>query len=73
MVRLELSYEDTGGAGLRKLHTEIEAGFGQYLVLAQAPGACPATPGGTSSPTNCSGKPALRLLVVRVDRLAAKP
>ena len=72
-ARLQLGYQDTGNRGLGKLHTEIDATFGQYLVLAMAPGACPTeSSGGIPAPTTCRDKPALRLLVVRVDRLPAK-
>lgn len=71
-ARLELSYQDSAMAGLRGLHTEIDTAFGQYIVLAQAPGICPATPNGLPASANCPDKPALRLLVVRVDRLPTK-
>lgn len=72
-ARLQLGYQDTGNRGLGKLHTEIDATFGQYLVLAMAPGACPTgANGGVPASTTCPDKPALRLLVVRVDRLPAK-
>lgn len=66
--KLTLSYEDNGGHGLRKLDTQIDAIFGQYIVLAQAPGACPQASTDTTAAT-CPDKPAMRLLVVRVDRL----
>lgn len=75
-ARLHLSYADNGGHGLGTLDTNIDATFGQYIVLAQAPGGCPKNfgiptlIGGTASP--CPDKPALRLLVVRVNRLPAK-
>lgn len=72
-VNLWLDYDDHGASGLKKIKTQIEAPFGQYIVLAQAPGICPplvATnlTNGTARTTTCTDKPALRLLVVRVDR-----
>jgi hypothetical protein len=70
-ARLRLRYEDNGRHGLGKLDTHIDATFGQYIVLAQAPGACPQPPTNTSAAT-CANKPAMRLLVVQVDRLPAK-
>ncbi|BFI94889.1 MAG: hypothetical protein RSP_03990 [Rhodanobacter sp.] len=72
-ARLQLGYQDSSNRGLGKLNTEVDATFGQYLVLAMAPGACPTGSSGVM-PTNttCQDKPALRLLVVRVDRLPAK-
>lgn len=70
-ARLQLSYEDNGGHGLGKLDTHIDATFGQYIVLAQAPGACP-QPSTNTTMATCTDKPAVRLLVVRVDRLPAK-
>lgn len=70
-ARLQLSYQDNGGHGLGKLDTHIDATFGQYIVLAQAPGAC-AQPSTNTSVATCPNKPAVRLLVVRVDRLPAK-
>lgn len=66
-ARLQLRYTDGNGSSLHALNTQVDATFGQYLLLAQAPGACAA-----SVPANCPDKPALRLLVVRVDRLPAK-
>jgi hypothetical protein len=72
-ARLQLGYQDAGNRGLGKLHTEIDATFGQYLVLASAPGACRTGPNGdVPNSTTCPDKPALRLLVVRADRLPAK-
>lgn len=74
-VNLWLDYEDSGRSGLRKFNTQIEVPFGQYIVLAQAPGVCAKPvettllPNGKQVSTNpCSDKPALRLLIVRVDR-----
>lgn len=75
-ARLHLNYVDNGGYGLGALDTDIDTTFGQYIVLAQAPGGCPRnfgipmSPGNTASP--CPDKPLLRLLVLRVDRLPAK-
>lgn len=68
---LQLTYEDPFGHGMRKLNTQIDATFGQYIVLAQAPGACP-QPSTNNTPATCPDKPAMRLLVVRVDRLNPK-
>jgi hypothetical protein len=70
-ARLYLIYQDNGGHGLGKLDTHIDATFGQYIVLAQAPGAC-AQPSANTGAASCPDKPAVRLLVVRVDRLSAK-
>lgn len=72
-VNLWLDYDDHGASGLKKIKTRIEAPFGQYIVLAQAPGICPPLvdrnlTNGTARTTTCTDKPALRLLVVRVDR-----
>jgi hypothetical protein len=69
--KLQLSYEDAFGHGLRKLNTQIDTTFGQYIVLAQAPGTC-AQPSTNTSVANCTDKPTMRLLVVRVDRLNPK-
>jgi hypothetical protein len=69
-VALSLDYQDAEASGLRQLNTEVGARFGEYLVLAQAPGACPPSTTVSSIPT-CPDKPALRLLIVRVDRLNA--
>jgi len=70
-ARLQLIYQDEAGHGLGKLDTHIDATFGQYIVLAQAPGVC-AQPSTDTSVATCPNKPAVRLLVVRVDRLPAK-
>lgn len=70
-ARLQLSYEDVAGHGLGKLDTHIDATFGQYIVLAQAPGACP-QPSTNTTMATCTDKPSIRLLVVQVDRLPAK-
>lgn len=70
-AQLQLRYQDNGASGLRELDTRIDTNFGQYLVLAQAPGTCPAPVPGVPA-TGCSNKPAMRLLVVRVDRLPTK-
>lgn len=69
-VRLHLVYQDGGSSGLRQLDTSIDTTFGHYTVLAQAPGACPPPAAGLRI-ASCTDKPALRLLVVRVDRLPA--
>lgn len=53
--------------GVSNLHTTVAITPGQYIVLAQAPDASPgAQPGHGSSPR----APSIRLLVVRVDRIA---
>lgn len=71
-IDLSLNYEDRGESGLAKLRTQVDVPSGQYVVLAQAPGACaPALPGGTAPP--CAEKPALRLLVLRADYVPAGP
>lgn len=70
-VTLSLDYQDAGRSGLRQLKTEVGARFGEYLVLAQGPGVC-ATPFEATGPAaadTCGDKPALRLLIVRVDRV----
>ncbi len=70
-IQLALSYGDNGQSGLAQLDTQIGITSGQYVVLAQAPGACaPALPGKIAPP--CPQKPALRLLIVRADRLPAQ-
>lgn len=66
-VQLEVGYQDAGSDGLGSLATRIGTRFGQYVVLAQAPGACP-SPSNSSAMPACADKPATRLLVVRVDR-----
>jgi hypothetical protein len=67
-INLWVGYEDNGGSGLAQFKTQIDAESGHYVVLAQAPGACAAVlPGKTAPP--CPEKPALRLLIVRADRL----
>ena len=67
-IDLDVGYEDHGQSGLAKFGTQIDAESGHYVVLAQAPGACaPARPGKTAPP--CPEKPALRLFIVRADRL----
>lgn len=67
-ITLSLDYQDAGPSGLRQFGTLVNARFGQYLVLAQAPGACPVAPSSRKSSTSCPDQPALQLLVVRVDR-----
>lgn len=65
---LWLVYEDHGERGLAKFKSQITLRSGQYVVLAQGPGACaPALPGKVAPP--CPVKPALRLLIVRADIL----
>lgn len=67
-INLFLLYDDNGQSGLAQFKTQIDTQSGQYQVLAQAPGACAAAlPGKTAPP--CPVKPALRLLIVRADRL----
>jgi len=70
-VPLSLDYQDEGRSGLRRLATEVGARFGEYLVLAQGPGVCSAPPDATrpGPAHSCADKPALRLLIVRVDRI----
>jgi len=70
-VSLSLNYEDPGRSGLRQLKTEVGARFGEYLVLGRGPGACSVPFGdtGPASADTCAEKPALRLLIVRVDRI----
>lgn len=69
-VELSLDYQNNG-PDQQEFKTEIGARFGEYLVLAQAPGTCP--PSMTVPPaTTCPDKPALRLLIVRVDRIDAR-
>lgn len=66
-VELSLDYQDTGPGGLRQLSTEVGARYGDYVVLAQAPDPCA---GASATPASaCVGGAALRLLIVRVDRL----
>jgi hypothetical protein len=75
-ANLWLDYEDHGPSGLEKLKTQVETPFGQYIVLARAPGTCPASSAGLTNgqtiPSSCADKSAMRLLIVRVDRLAPK-
>lgn len=67
-VELTLDYQDAGPAGLRRFNTQVGAHFGDYLVLAQAPGACPVVLTSGKPTTSCPDVPALQLLIVRVDR-----
>lgn len=67
-INLDLQYEDRGQIGLAKLETHIATRAGQYVVLAQAPGACPPALPGQTAPA-CPTRPASRLLIVRIDRL----
>ncbi|MBD8874148.1 hypothetical protein [Rhodanobacter sp. DHB23] len=68
-AKLQLDYQDSFSSnGLREINTQIDATFGQYIVLAQAPGACP-QPSTNTSTANCTDKLVMRLLVMRVDRL----
>jgi hypothetical protein len=66
-VQLSLDYQNNG-PDQQEFKTEVGTRFGQYLVLAQAPGTCPPS---TQQVSTCADKPALRLLIVRVDRLNA--
>jgi hypothetical protein len=67
-INLGLGYEDNGHAGLAKFKGRLDLESGHYVILAQAPGSCaPALPG-KSAPA-CPQEPALRLLIVRADRL----
>lgn len=70
-VPLSLNYEDPGRSGLRQLKTEVSARFGEYLVLGQGPGVCaaPFVDTGPAPADTCAEKPALRLLIIRVDRI----
>lgn len=68
-VELSLDYQDGGTAGLRQFSTQVGARFGEYLVLAQAPGACQAIlPPGQPASSCPRAAPTLQLLIVRVDR-----
>ncbi|MEO8859662.1 MAG: hypothetical protein ABI343_21960 [Burkholderiaceae bacterium] len=68
MLDLQLAYDDHGQRGLAKFKSEVNLRSGQYVVLAQGPGACaPALPGKSAPP--CLTRPALRLLIVRADIL----
>lgn len=68
-ITLSLDYQDAGPGGLRQFSTLVSARFGQYLVLAQAPEACPVAPSsGKPSASSCPDQPVLQLLVVSVDR-----
>lgn len=67
-IDLQLSYDDHGQSGLAQFETQIDLASGNYVVLAQAPGACPSPLPGKDAPA-CPQKPALRLLIVRADRL----
>lgn len=70
-IQLSLGYNDRGQGGLAELDTQLGITSGQYVVLAQAPGACaPALPGKAAPP--CPQKPALRLLIVRADILTPR-
>lgn len=70
-VELTLDYQDAGPAGLRRFNTEVGARFGDYLVLAQAPGgACQVVLTSGKQTASCSPDASgMRLLIVRVDRL----
>ncbi|WEN15997.1 hypothetical protein PY254_04810 [Rhodanobacter sp. AS-Z3] len=68
MLDLELSYDDHGQRGLAKFKSEVHLRAGQYVVLAQGPGACAPALLGKSAPP-CPTRPALRLLIVRADIL----
>lgn len=74
-VQLHVGYVDATQSGLTKLQTDLDVQLGHYTVLAQGPGACPAgaitLTNGIPTPPRCDQKPALRLLVVRVDRPAS--
>lgn len=65
---LWLNYMDAGKVGLAMFKSRISIQSGQYVVLAQAPGACAVASLIAPAPP-CPVKPLLRLLVVRVDRL----
>ncbi|WP_426690281.1 hypothetical protein [Rhodanobacter ginsengiterrae] len=68
MLDVWLAYDDHGQRGLAKFKAEVSLRSGQYVVLAQGPGACaPALPGKNAPP--CHARPALRLLIVRADIL----
>ncbi len=67
-IDLMLSYDDQGQGGLAQFETQLDVTSGHYIVLAQAPGACAQALVGKATPA-CPQKPALRLLVVRADRL----
>lgn len=67
-IDLMLAYADQGQTGLAELETQLDVTSGHYVVLAQAPGACAQALIGKAAPA-CPQKPALRLLIVRADRL----
>lgn len=72
-TRLEISYSDDSGTGMDRLGTTVDATFGRYLILAQSPGACATRlPTGIATSATCADTPPLRLLVVRIDRDAAR-
>lgn len=67
-VQLHVGYYDASQGGLARLQTDLDVQPGQYVVLAQGPGACGSGNLTNGQPQPCT-KPALRLLVVRVDRM----
>jgi len=71
-IDLSLDYQDAGHSGLRQVNTEVGTRYGEYLVLAQAPGVCPGSVAQATPATACADAPALRLLIVRADRLNAR-
>lgn len=62
-IDLEVDYSDPRDSGIRNLETTIATSPGQYVMLAQAPGAA------ASSPSDKTAAPSLLLLVARVDRI----
>lgn len=62
---LSLDYKD----GLWQVSTTVGARYGEYLVLAQAPGVCPASFVRGVLASSCATTPGLRLVIVRADRL----
>lgn len=60
---LDVQYSDNQRRGIMDLQTTIATSPGQYVMLAQAPGAA------ASSPPDKTAAPSLLLLVARVDRI----
>ncbi|MEO8777999.1 MAG: hypothetical protein ABI389_04925 [Rhodanobacter sp.] len=69
MMDLRFGYDDHGNRGLAKFRSEVNLRSGQYVVLAQGPGACAHALPGESAPP-CPTTPDLRLLIVRANILS---
>jgi hypothetical protein len=67
----EVDYHDSDNRGLSEFKSEVNLQSGQYVVLAQGPGACVAAALGESKPP-CPVTPVLRLLIVRADILPSQ-